>query len=129
MEHFCVVMNGEKRKAYIALALVSFFWGTTYLASRISAHYMPGLFVSGVRQFISGLLMVAYFKSKGYQWPDKKSLLKIAIQGVFLLTFSNGLQTKTQKKNKSRKTTKKTELVPLFVALFSILLLRFAKFT
>jgi len=129
MEHFCVVMNGEKRKAYIALALVSFFWGTTYLASRISAHYMPGLFVSGVRQFISGLLMVAYFKSKGYQWPDKKSLLKIAIQGVFLLTISNGLLTWALEYINRGLAAIIAGLVPLFVALFSILLLRFAKFT
>jgi len=40
-------------KAYIALGIVSVLWGTTYIASRISAHAIPGLFVSGVRQFVS----------------------------------------------------------------------------
>ena len=86
-------MKSERGKAYIALALVSFFWGTTYLAARISAQHIPGLFVSGVRQFAGGLLMVGYFKSRGFDWPDKKSLLKIAIQGVLLLCLSNGLLT------------------------------------
>ena len=93
MKDFCVVMKKERRKAYIALAWVSFFWGTTYLASKISAQHIPGLFVAGVRQFVSGLLLVAYFKSQGYAWPDKKSWAKIGVQAFFLLCISNGLLT------------------------------------
>src|SRR5215211_359979 len=122
-------MKSERNKAYIALALVSFFWGTTYLAASISAHYIPGLFVSGLRQFIGGLLMVAYFRSKGYQWPDKKSWAKIAIQGVLLLCISNGLLTWALEYINSGLAAIIAGLVPLFVALFSILLLRFARFT
>lgn len=122
-------MKRDQRKAYIALALVSFFWGTTYLASKISAHYMPGLFVAGVRQFISGLILVGYFKSMGYQWPDKKSWAKIAVQGFFLLCISNGLLTWAMEYIDSGLGAIIAGLVPLFVALFSILLLRFVRFT
>lgn len=122
-------MKNETRKAYLALAVVSFFWGTTYLASRISAHYIPGLFVAGVRQFVSGLLLVAYFKSMGYAWPDKKSWAKIAVQGLFLLCISNGLLTWAMEYIDSGLGAIIAGLVPLFVALFSILLLRFARFT
>jgi len=46
-------MKRETQKGYWALAVVSFFWGTTYIASRIGVQHMPGLFVSGVRQFSS----------------------------------------------------------------------------
>ena len=62
-------MKKEIRNAYVALAVVSFFWGTTYLAARISAQHIPGLYVAGLRQFISGLLMVGYFKWRGFPWP------------------------------------------------------------
>ena len=122
-------MKSERNKAYVALALVSFFWGTTYLASRISAQYIPGLYLSGVRQFISGLLMVSYFRSRGYPWPDKKSWIKIAIQGILLLCISNGLLTWALEYINSGLAAIIAGLVPLFVALFSILLLRFARFT
>jgi len=122
-------MKSERNRAYLALAVVSFFWGTTYLAARISTQHMPGLFVSGVRQFIGGLLMVAYFRSRGYQWPDKKSWIKIAIQGVLLLCISNGLLTWALEYINSGLAAIIAGLVPLFVALFSILLLRFARFT
>lgn len=122
-------MANEKRKAYIALVLVSFFWGTTYLASKISAQHLPGLFVAGVRQFVSGTLLVGYFLSQGYKLPDKKSWVKIAVQGVFLLCISNGLLTWAMEYIDSGLGAIIAGLVPLFVALFSILLLRFARFT
>lgn len=122
-------MKKDKRRAYIALAWVSFFWGTTYLASRISAQHIPGLFVAGVRQFISGAVLVGYFKSRGYAWPDKKSWIKITIQGILLLCISNGLFTWAMEYIDSGLAAIIAALVPLLVALFSILLLRFARFT
>jgi drug/metabolite transporter (DMT)-like permease len=122
-------MKSERSKAYIALAMVSFFWGTTYLAARISTQHIPGLFVAGVRQFAGGLLMVGYFKSKGFSWPDKKSLVKIAIQGVLLLCLSNGLLTWSLEYINSGLAAIIAGMVPLFVALFSILLIQFARFT
>ena len=122
-------MKKETRKAYIALAMVSFFWGTTYLASKISAHYIPGLFVAGVRQFVAGLVLVGYFKSVGIAWPDKNSLLKIAVQAIFLLCISQGLLTWSLEFIDSGLAAIIAGLMPLFVALFSILLLRFARFT
>lgn len=129
MYHFCDVMAKDKRKAYIALALVSFFWGTTYLAAKISAAHIPGLFVAGVRQFVAGTILVGYFLSIGYKLPDKKSLLKITIQGVLLLCISQGLLTWALEFIDSGLAAIIAGLMPLFVALFSILLLRFAKFT
>ncbi|HYO21192.1 MAG TPA: EamA family transporter, partial [Flavisolibacter sp.] len=122
-------MAKDKRKAYIALAVVSFFWGTTYLAAKISAAHMPGLFVAGIRQFVAGTLLVGYFLSAGYKLPDKKSMLKITIQGVLLLCISQGLLTWALEFIDSGLAAIIAGLMPLFVALFSILLLRFATFT
>ena len=129
MNHFCDVMAKDKRKAYIALAVVSFFWGTTYLAAKISAAHIPGLFVAGVRQFVAGTILVGYFLGIGYNLPDKKSLVKITIQGVLLLCISQGLLTWALEFIDSGLAAIIAGLMPLFVAMFSILLLRFAKFT
>jgi drug/metabolite transporter (DMT)-like permease len=129
MIDFCIVMAKDKRKAYIALALVSFFWGTTYLAAKISASHIPGLFVAAVRQVISGAVLVIYFKAMGYKWPDKKSWIKIAIQAILLLSIAQGLSIWALEYIESGLAAILAGLVPLLVALFSILLLRFAKFT
>lgn len=122
-------MKKELGRAYIALAIVSFFWGTTYLASRVGAQHMPGLFVAGMRQFIAGFILVSYFLIKGYQLPDWKVLKKISIQGILLLCIANGLLTWSLQYISSGLAAIIAGLVPLFIALFSILLLRYIRFT
>ena len=112
-------MNKEKRNAYVALALVSFFWGTTYVAARVGAKEMPGFFMAGVRQFISGLLMVLFFLAKGYKFPDWKQLRQLFIQGMLLLCIANGLLTWAMQYISGGLAAVIVALVPLFVALFS----------
>jgi len=119
----------ELNRAYIALGLVSFFWGTTFIAARIGAQYMPGLFLSAVRQFSSGFLMVSFFLLKGYKLPDWKSLKHITIQGIFLLSLANGLLTWAMEYINSGFAAIISATVPLFVTLFSVWLLRNARLT
>ncbi len=122
-------MTKELRKAYIALGLVSFFWGTTYIAARIGAQHMPGLFVAGVRQFLSGLILVSFFLIKGYKLPGWKVLRTISIQGIFLLCIANGLLTWSVEYISGGLAAIIAALVPLFIALFTIWLSRCAKIT
>jgi len=122
-------MKKELGRAYIALAIVSFFWGTTYLASRVGAQHMPGLFVAGLRQFTAGLILVSYFLIKGNSLPEWKVLKKISIQGILLLCIANGLLTWSLQYISSGLAAIIAGLVPLFIALFSILLLSYIKFT
>lgn len=105
--------------AYIALGLVSFFWGTTYIAARVGAQQMPGLFMAGVRQFISGLILVIFFLARGYKLPEWKTIRQISVQGVFLLCIANGLLTWSMEYISSGLAAIIVALVPLFIALFS----------
>jgi len=120
-------MKKDLHKAYIALAIVSFFWGTTYIASKIGAQHMPGLFVSGVRQFSSGLILVGFFLSKGYSIPRWEVLKKISLQGIMLLCVSNGLLTWSLEYISSGLAAIIAALVPLFVTIFTIWLSTCAK--
>jgi drug/metabolite transporter (DMT)-like permease len=122
-------MKKELQKGYTALIVVSFFWGTTYIASRIGAQHMPGLFVSGVRQFTSGLIMVSFFLLKRFQLPTKSDLKKISLQGIFLLCIANGLLTWSLEYISSGLAAIISALVPLFIALFSIMISKCAKVT
>src|SRR5678816_2138213 len=119
----------ELNRVYIALGLVSFFWGTTYIASRIGAQHMPGLFVSGVRQFSSGLILVTFFLVRGYTLPAWSALKKISLQGILLLCVANGLLTWSLEYISSGLAAIIAALVPLFVALFSTWLSKCTKLT
>lgn len=122
-------MKKEMSKAYIALAIVSFFWGTTYIASRISAQHMPGLFVAGIRQFVSGAILVGYFLLKGYRLPGWDTLRKVSVQGILLLCIANGLLTWSLQYITSGLAAIIAGLVPLFIAIFSVMILRYMQFT
>ena len=122
-------MKKELSRAYIALGVVSFFWGTTYIASRIGAQHMPGLFVSGVRQFSSGLILVSFFLARGYSLPGWNALKRISLQGILLLCIANGLLTWSLEYISSGLAAIIAALVPLFITIFTILLSRCAKIT
>ena len=122
-------MLKEKRNAYIALGLVSFFWGTTYIASRVGAQEIPGFYMAGIRQFISGLVLVLFFLAKGYKIPDWKVLKQISVQGIFLLCIANGGLTWAMEYISGGLASIIVALVPLFIALFSMWLSKRTKIT
>jgi drug/metabolite transporter (DMT)-like permease len=122
-------MNKQLQKGYIALGIVSFLWGTTYIAARIGAQHMPGLFVAGLRQFTAGVIMVSFFLVKGYKIPDWNSLKRISIQGILLLCFANGMFTWSVEYISGGLAAIIGALVPILVAIFSIGLMKHAKFT
>src|SRR3954462_7414883 len=113
-------MKKDLHKAYIALGIVSFFWGTTYIAARIGAQHMPGFFVAGLRQFLSGSILVGFFLIKGYSIPGWAVLRRISVQGIFLLCIANGLLTWSVEYISGGLAAIIAALVPLFIALFSV---------
>ena len=122
-------MNKQLKKGYIALAIVSFLWGTTYIAARIGAQHMPGLFVAGLRQFSAGVIMVSFFLMKGYKIPDWNSMKRISIQGILLLCLANGMVTWSVEYISGGLAAIIAALVPILITVFSIGLLKNAKFT
>jgi drug/metabolite transporter (DMT)-like permease len=122
-------MKTELKKGYIALAIVSFFWGTTYIASRIGVEHMPGIFLSGVRQFSSGIILASFFLLKGYKLPAWNELKRISLQGIILLCIANGSLTWSLQYISSGLAAIIATLVPLFIALFSVWLSECAKIT
>ncbi len=77
----------------LALCWVSFFWGTTWLASKEGVKQMPALQLAGIRQFIGGILYVGFFLYKKTPWPKGKQWKTIFILSILNFVLSNGLST------------------------------------
>lgn len=90
---FTIRKKGTRAKAFFALALVCFFWGTTWLASKEGVQHMPALQMAGLRQFIAGLLYVSFFLSKKTPLPKGKEWTPILILSFLNFIMSNGLST------------------------------------
>lgn len=119
--------NSKPLSAWIAFISICFFWGTTYLGIKIGVAYMPGLFLAGFRNFIAGaiLLIIAYFKSKEH--PDFKSILFLSGIGLLNLGMGNGLVSWAEEYVSSGLTAILCALSPLWITLFSVLILRDAR--
>ncbi|KRB54874.1 DMT family transporter [Flavobacterium sp. Root186] len=77
----------------MALCWVSFFWGTTWLASKEGVKHMPALQLATIRQFLGGLIYVGYFLLKKQPWPKGKQWRTIIVLSILNFVCSNGLST------------------------------------
>lgn len=84
-------MHKENIKAFIAWINVCILWGTTYLAIRIGVTDLPPMLFAGVRWLVAGLILLSFLKIKKYQLPSLKEIRHIAVIGILLLGFGNGL--------------------------------------
>jgi drug/metabolite transporter (DMT)-like permease len=85
--------KGTRSKAIFALAMVCFFWGTTWVASKEGVRHMPALELAGIRQLLGGLCFIAYFLYKGESWPKGKEWRPIIVLSFLNFFMSNALST------------------------------------
>lgn len=85
--------KGTRTKAIFALALVCFFWGTTWIASKEGVRHMPPLQMAGIRQLLGGLCYVLFFLFKGDRWPGRKEWQSIIVLSFLNFLIANGLST------------------------------------
>ncbi len=77
-------------RAYVALAAVCFFWGTTYLGIRMALESFPPFQLVCIRYIISGaILLTAAFFRKAHV-PSGRELFFTALFGVIILGVGNG---------------------------------------
>lgn len=112
--------KGQRVKAFFALGLVCFLWGTTWIASKEGVRYMPALQLSGMRQLLGGLTYVIYFMYKKKPFPKGKEWYPILLLSLFNFILSNGLATWGVKYISAGLGSIIGAIVPLWVVLIGI---------
>ena len=79
------------RLAYLALLVVCFFWGTTYLAIRVGLEGLPPLYLIAIRYVISGTLLLVAAASARIALPRGRELWLTAGCGVICIGIGNSL--------------------------------------
>jgi drug/metabolite transporter (DMT)-like permease len=104
----------------LALCWVSFFWGTTWIASKEGVKHMPALQLAAIRQFLGATLYLSYFLYKKTTWPKGKQWKTIIILSILNFVLSNGLSTWGVKYISSGLGAIIGALVPLWVVIISL---------
>jgi drug/metabolite transporter (DMT)-like permease len=82
--------NHPQFKAYLALACVCVFWGTTYLGIRIALESFSPVALMGIRYTISGGVMLIVARTMGVHLPRGRELWQTALFGMFALGIGTG---------------------------------------
>lgn len=77
----------------LALVWISFFWGTTWLASKEGVKHMPALQLAAIRQCIGAICYLSFFLFKKTTWPKGKQWNTIILLSILNFVLSNGLST------------------------------------
>lgn len=72
-----------------AFAAVYIIWGSTYLAILLAIKTIPPFFMAGSRFLIAGLILLVYALLKGEQIPEAKSVGRISLAGILMLSVGN----------------------------------------
>jgi drug/metabolite transporter (DMT)-like permease len=85
--------KSTEQKAYWALAWVCFFWGTTWIASKIGVGGVSGIQLVAIRQLFGGLFFISFFIYKKHAWPKGKQWQPILVTSLLNFIISNCLST------------------------------------
>jgi drug/metabolite transporter (DMT)-like permease len=90
---FTIHKKGTTVKAYFALMIVCFFWGTTWIASRQGVQHMPAVQLAGIRQFLGGSCYVVFYLFRKTSLPKGREWRSILILSFLNFMLSNALST------------------------------------
>jgi drug/metabolite transporter (DMT)-like permease len=81
---------GSAVTAWLALAAVCFFWGTTYLGIRIAVETIPPEYLIAIRYTISGAILLIALKLGGMRFPGRREFLLTGLCGAICIGIGNG---------------------------------------
>lgn len=112
----------------MALGVVCFFWGTTWIASKKGVTYISGFQMAGLRQFIGGSLYLIFFTLKGYGLPSKKHFIQLIWMSILMFGISNGFTTWSMEYIPSGLGAVIGATSPIWIAIFSAIFFKGARF-
>lgn len=115
----------ENHKAILAYLAVCLFWGSTYLAIKIGVKAIPPSLFAALRFLIAGSVLYTYVVLKKLKQPSKKKYYyQQSIIGLLMLLGGTGIVCHAEKTLQSGIASLIISTVPLFIALFEVMIFK-----
>jgi drug/metabolite transporter (DMT)-like permease len=101
-----------------AFAAVYLIWGSTYLGIRYAVETIPPFLMAGTRNFMAGLLLYAFARTRGDGPPTRAQWRDAAIAGGLMLLIGNGGVTWAEQMIPSSVAALLVALTPVWMVLF-----------
>jgi drug/metabolite transporter (DMT)-like permease len=121
--------EGPRWKMLLAFAIIYFVWGSTFLAIRIGVHEVPPLLLAAMRFTVAGLLLFGWTLTRREPWPTALQWASIFFLALLMFVGDYGLLFWAERRVASGIAAVMLATIPLFTAVFEILILRTQRLT
>ena len=101
-----------------AFAAIYVIWGSTYLGIRYAVESIPPFLMAGSRNFVAGLILYAFARSRSQTVPSRSQWRDATIIGGLMLMIGNGCVTWAEQTIPSGVTALLVALTPVWMVLF-----------
>lgn len=116
-------------KILLAFAIIYIVWGSTFLAIRIGVHELPPFLMAAIRFFAAGIVMYAWLRFSGTSAPRRKQWVGASMLGGLIFVLDYGCLFWAEQRIPSGIAAVVLATIPVFIALFEIILLRTQRLT
>src|SRR2546430_1937522 len=116
-------------KTLLAFALIYFVLGSTFLAIPVGVREVPPLLLAAMRFLVAGLVLCAWVIAKGERLPTRRQWISVSLLAILIFLVDYGLLFWAEQRVPSGIAAVMLALIPAFMALSEIILLRTQRLT
>jgi drug/metabolite transporter (DMT)-like permease len=116
-------------KVLVAFAIIYFVWGSTFLAIRVGVREVPPFLLAGMRFLIAGVVLFLWMRFKGTPAPSFREWSSASLLAILIFVFDYGLLFWAEKRVPSGIAAVMMAMIPVFMALSEIVILRTQRLT
>jgi drug/metabolite transporter (DMT)-like permease len=116
-------------KTLLAFAIIYFIWGSTFLAIRVGVREVPPLLLAAMRFLVAGLALYLWTVARGERPPTARQWLSAFFLGSLIFLMDYGLLFWAEQRVPSGIAAVMLAIIPAFMAISEILILRTQKLT
>lgn len=105
----------------LALCMIYFVWGSTYMAVHVSLEAFPPLMLSGLRNLFAGIGLLILAGRRKPVWPNALEIRNAAIVGTLLVGLSSGMLAYGMRTVETGTAAVMVATVPLFATVIAAL--------
>jgi drug/metabolite transporter (DMT)-like permease len=118
-----------KWKTLLAFAIIYFVWGSTFLAIRIGVREVPPLLLAAMRFLVAGLVLYGWMIARGERSPSRRQWRSASVLAILIFVIDYGLLFWAEQRVPSGVAAVMLALIPAFMALSEIVVLRTQRLT
>jgi drug/metabolite transporter (DMT)-like permease len=116
-------------KILLCFGIIYFVWGSTFYAIRIGVHEVPPLLFAAMRFFTAGAVMYGWLLARGERSPSARQWMAASFLGALIFVGDYGLLFWAEQRVPSGIAAVVLAIIPAFIALNEIVLLRTQRLT